>query len=69
MPVIRSWTSFCDPKPIATPTMPAPASSGPISTPIWLSTVKPVKTRMVMNKLLRSSGSRVRSRADRATCA
>ena len=31
---MRSCTSFCEPKPIATPTMPAPASSGPMFTPI-----------------------------------
>ncbi len=33
MPARKSLTMFCAPKPSATPTMPAPASSGPSSTP------------------------------------
>ena len=33
MPLNTSLTSVCEPKPTATPTMPAPAISGPISTP------------------------------------
>ena len=40
-PVMRSCTSFCEPKPIAMPTMPAPASSGATLTPISLSAVSP----------------------------
>ncbi len=40
MPVIRSCTSFCEPKPSATPKMLALATSGPVFTPISL---KPVK--------------------------
>ncbi len=33
MPLMTSLTRVCEPKPMATPTMPAPAISGPISTP------------------------------------
>ena len=33
MPLMTSLTSVCAPKPMATPTTPAPAISGPISTP------------------------------------
>ena len=38
-PVIRSCTSFCEPKPTAMPTTPAPASSGAMFTPNSLSTI------------------------------
>ena len=69
MPVIRSCTSFCEPKPIATPTMPAPASSGPMFTPISDSTIMPATITMVISSVVRSSGSSVRSRAERAACA
>ena len=69
MPVIRSRTSVCEPKPIATPTMPAPASSGPMFTPISDSTIMPATITMVIDSVVRSSGSSVRSRAERAACA
>src|SRR3984893_180896 len=36
-PVMRSCTSFCEPKPMAIPTIPAPASNGATLTPISLS--------------------------------
>ena len=68
MPVIRSWTSFWDPKPTATPTMPAPASSGPMLRPISDSTIMPPTIRMVISSEVRSSGSSVRKRAHRAAC-
>ena len=48
--MIRSCTSFCEPKPIATPTMPAPASSGPMFTPISDSTIMPATTTMVIEQ-------------------
>ncbi len=69
MPVMRSCTSFCEPKPIATPTIPAPASSGAVFTPISLKTISTTITRMVMSSVVRNNGSNVRSRAERANCA
>ena len=63
MPVIRSCTSFCEPKPIATPMMPAPASSGAMLMPISDSTIMPATTTMVITRADRISGSSVRNRA------
>ncbi len=57
-PVITSLTKVCAPKPIASPTTPAPASSGPMSTPISDSTINVTRTMMRIIAALRSSGSR-----------
>jgi len=43
----------CEPKPSATPSTPAPASSGATSTPSSLSTMKPAKMRIVKPARLR----------------
>ena len=67
--MIRSCTSFCDPKPIATPTMPAPASSGAMLMPISLRIISPATTAIVISSVVRSSGSSVRRRADLASWA
>ena len=65
--MIRSCTSFCEPKPIATPTMPAPASSGAMLMPISLRIIRPATMAMVISSVVRSSGSSVRKRADLAS--
>ncbi len=38
-------------------------------TPIWDSAIMPATTRMVTDSVVRTSGRRVRNRADRAACA
>ena len=63
MPLMTSLTSVCAPKPTATPTTPAPAMSGPISTPRAESAVRPAMTAMTTRRILRKIGSRVRMRA------
>jgi hypothetical protein len=55
-PVMRSWTSFCEPKPMAMPTMPAPASNGATLTPISLSAVRPTTVMITPNSAVRSIG-------------
>ena len=59
---MMSLTSVCAPKPIATPKMPAPAMSGPISTPRPDRTVSTATTPMKTASALRKIGSSVRSR-------
>ncbi|MCY1532726.1 hypothetical protein D9M68_680140 [compost metagenome] len=63
MPVMMSCTSFCAPKPMARPTTPAPAISGPTSMPICDSSTISVIVTMTISAALRNSASRVRSRA------
>ncbi len=65
MPVMKSWTSFCEPKPSATPMMLAPASSGVVLMPISLRAVMPTISRITIINPVRSIGSNVRSRAAR----
>ncbi len=55
-PVMRSCTSFCEPKPIAMPTIPAPANSGATLTPISLSAVSPTTATITQNSTVRSIG-------------
>jgi hypothetical protein len=45
-PVMTSFTSVCAPKPTASPMTPAPASSGPMSTPISDSTISVTISRI-----------------------
>ena len=66
---MMSCTSFCEPKPIASPITPAPASSGAMFTPMSLSTISPATVTMVSSSVVRSIGSSVRRRAERAACA
>ncbi|KAG1173999.1 hypothetical protein G6F35_016701 [Rhizopus arrhizus] len=62
-PVMMSCTSFCAPKPMARPTTPAPAISGPTSMPICDSSTISVIATITISAALRNSASRVRSRA------
>ncbi len=73
MPDRKSLTSDCDPKPSATPTTPAPASSGATSTPISLSTMKHANSkttkpatlrRMLVSALMRCSARKLVAVAD-----
>src|SRR4051812_17514679 len=54
-PARKSRTSACEPKPIARPTTPAPASSGPRSMPSWPRTMKPANVQMTTPTMLRST--------------
>jgi hypothetical protein len=63
--VMTSSTSAWLPKPTATPTTPAPASSGAMSVPICDSTISEVITTMTHKRAVRSSGSKVRTRVRR----
>ena len=65
MPLMMSRTSVCAPKPRATPTTPAPAISGPISTPSAESAIMIATAKTTMAMMLRKIGSRVLSRARR----
>ena len=58
-----SRTSVWAPKPMATPTTPAPASSGPTSMPSADSAVSTTITMSAAATVLRTIGSSVRSRA------
>ena len=60
---MTSLTSVCEPNPTARPTTPAPASSGPIFTPISDSTIKPTIVETTTSRALRNRGSRVFARA------
>lgn len=62
---MKSCTSFCEPKPSATPKMLAPASSGPMFTPSSLRPVSTTTSAIITNSSERSIGSSVRSRAAR----
>ena len=53
MPDRKSLTSDCEPKPSATPTTPAPASSGATSTPTSDSTAKVANNRITKPATLR----------------
>src|SRR5215471_8964691 len=55
----------CAPKPMATPTTPAPAISGPIWTPNAASAIIAATTMTTTNRTLRKIGSNVRRRARR----
>ena len=68
MPAITSLTSVCAPKPIATPTTPAPAISGPISTPSEDSTISSPMITIAANSMFWKIGSSVRTRACRGSC-
>ena len=59
---MMSRTSVCAPKPMASPTTPAPASSGPMLTPRAARMVIVVMMQSTANTVPRMSGSRVRSR-------
>ena len=63
MPEKMSLTRVWAPKPTATPTTPAPASSGPIWTPIEDSAISTAVTPITTSRTLRRIGSSVRSRA------
>ncbi len=65
-PVMMSRTSVCEPKPMASPITPAPASSGAMFTPICASVVSPTTTASTTPSAVRASGSSVRTRAERA---
>ncbi|MCY1303474.1 hypothetical protein D9M70_531850 [compost metagenome] len=65
---MTSLTSDCDPKPIATPNTPAPAISGPISTPRPERTISTATTAMKTARKLRRIGNRVIRRELRACC-
>ena len=58
-----SFTSVCEPKEIARPSAPAPASSGAIFTPISESTIIIVMVLMMTASALRNRVSNVRARA------
>ncbi|MNY77957.1 hypothetical protein D3C86_2180270 [compost metagenome] len=62
-------TSVCEPKPIATPKTPAPAISGPISTPRPESTISTATIAMKAARKLRRIGSNVIRRVLRARSA
>ncbi len=66
-PVMMSRTKVCDPKPIASPTTPAPASNGVMLMPIRSSTISATMTPTLTRAALRASGSRVRMRAVRGS--
>ena len=68
MPLMMSLTKVCAPNPIATPTTPAPAISGPISIPMEDSVIKPAMTMRTMNSTFRRMGRSVRSRDCRRAC-
>ena len=62
-PLMTSCTNFCEPKPMAMPMTPAPASSGVISMPICDSTIKPTITNKMTLTKVRINGKSVRARA------
>ena len=62
-PVMMSCTSFWAPKPMASPSTPAPASSGPMFTPISDRISMAARMASVIMKALRSNARSVRSRA------
>ena len=61
-PVIKSCTSVCAPKPMASPTTPAPASSGVTLTPRLASTAIIATTSTLTNDALRTRGRMVLAR-------
>ncbi|MNP13017.1 hypothetical protein D3C76_1052800 [compost metagenome] len=63
MPVMMSFTSVWEPKEIASPSAPAPASSGAIFTPISDSTIMMVMVLITTASALRNSVNSVRARA------
>ena len=66
---MTSRTNVCEPKPRATPITPAPASSGATFTPISASTLSVMKMVTTKPSTVRSMGSSVRTRAERAVAA
>ena len=65
-PLSTSFTSVCEPNPIATPKIPAPAINGPICTPSPDRIVSTDTTAMKTASVLRKMGRSVFSRAARA---
>ena len=63
MPLMMSRTRVWAPKPMATPTTLAPATSGPMSTPSAASAIITTITSSTMKSRLRKIGSRVFIRA------
>ena len=66
-PVITSRTNAWLPKPIATPTMPAPASNGAMSMPRCERMISPAMTTISDSIAVRNNGSIVRIRVRRGT--
>ena len=62
-PVMMSFTRVCAPKEMARPTTPAPAISGPMSTPISDRESSRAMTRITTVEAFRNSWNSVRSRA------